>query len=157
MSALADLLVAVAVVALVVSRQLKARRVDTERRLWLLPLILGVLALRDPKLLDPGHPTAAALLLAGSLATVLAMGCVWGWTVRLWRESDGTVWARGTAATAAAWGGMLVLRLGWWGLGSALHVRQDTSALLLSLGVLLLARGVVVNRRAARRFEPVGV
>jgi hypothetical protein len=157
MSALADLLVAVAVVALVVTRQLKARRVDTERRLWLLPLVLGVPALRDPGLLDPGHRATAALLLAGSLVTVLAMGCVWGWTVRLWRDSDGTIWARGTAATAAAWGGMLVLRLGWWGLGSALHVRQGTSALLLSLGVLLLARGVVVNWRAARRFEPVGV
>lgn len=79
---------------------------------------------------------------------VLAMGTVWGWTVRLWRDSEGTLWSKGTAATVAAWGAMIALRLGLYGLGSALHVHQSSNALLLTLGVLLLVRGAVVNWRA---------
>ncbi|MEU9134046.1 CcdC protein domain-containing protein [Kitasatospora sp. NPDC048540] len=150
MSGLVNVLVVLAVIALVVTRQLRARKVDTDRRLWVLPVVLAVLAVRDPQLVDPAHRAAAAGLLAASVATVLAMGCVWGWTVRLWREADGSVWAKGTKATVAAWVGMIVLRLGWYGLGVALHVHQSSSALLLSLAGLLLVRGLVVNRRVQR-------
>ncbi|MFJ1706178.1 DUF1453 domain-containing protein [Kitasatospora sp. NPDC088346] len=150
MIGLVNVLVVLAVIALVVTRQLRPRAVDTERRFWLLPVILAVLALRDRQLIDPAHRVEAVGLLAASVLTVLAMGCVWGWTVRLWREEDGTLWARGTKATVAAWIGMIVLRLGWYGLGAALHVRQSSSALLLSLAGLLLVRGLVVNWRAAR-------
>lgn len=47
MTGLVNILVILAVLALVVRRQFQVRKVDTERRLWLLPLILGALALRD--------------------------------------------------------------------------------------------------------------
>ena len=148
MSGLVNILVIVAVVALVVHRQFRAQKIDTERRFWLLPLILGGLALRDPHLIDPHHRADAIALLLASVVLVVAMGSVWGWTVRLWREGDGSLWAKGTAATVAAWAGMIVLRLGLYGIGSALHVHQSTNALLLTVGVLLLVRGVVVNWRA---------
>ncbi|MDH6127759.1 CcdC protein domain-containing protein [Kitasatospora sp. GP82] len=157
MPALANALIALAVIALVVSRQLRAQRLDTERRFWLLPAILAVIALRDPKLIDSTHQTESVALLVASVIVVLAMGSVWGWTVRIWRDGDGALWAQGTKATIAAWGAMIALRIGLYGLGSALHVHQSTNALLLTLGALLLVRGVVVNWRARSLEQPHGV
>lgn len=148
MTALVNIVVIIAVLALVVRRQMRAQRLDTERRFWLLPLILGVLALRDPQLIDHDHAALSAVLLGASLVAVLAMGSVWGWTVRLWRAADGAVWAKGTKATVAAWVGMIAIRLGLYGIGSAMHVHQAGSALMLGIAVMLLVRSLVVNWRA---------
>ncbi|GAA0658105.1 hypothetical protein GCM10010193_05980 [Kitasatospora atroaurantiaca] len=148
MTGLVNLLVLLSVIVIVVRRQLKPRRLDTERRFWLIPLVLAVLALRDPHLVDTAHRTVSIALLSASLLVTLAMGAVWGWTGKVWRKPDGTVWTKGTKATIAAWSGMIAVRLGLYGLGAALHLRQSTSVLLLSLGALLLVRGLVVNWRA---------
>ncbi|MFB7665561.1 DUF1453 domain-containing protein [Kitasatospora sp. NPDC056138] len=156
MSALVNVLIAIAVMALVVSRQMRARKFDTERRFWLLPLILAVIALRDPRLVDPAHRAESVGLLIASVVVVLAVGSVWGWTVRLWRDRDGAVWAQGTRTTLAVWGGMIAIRLGLYAVGAALHVQQSSSALLLSLGALLLVRGLVVNWRARSLEQPYG-
>lgn len=153
MSSVANLLVIAAVVVLVVQRQMRVQRLDTERRFWLLPLILGVLALRDPQLIDHRHTALSVALLAAGMVTVLAMGTVWGWTVRIWRASDGTVLLKGTKATLAAWGGMIAIRIGLYAIGSALHVHQAGSVLMLGMAVLLLVRSLVVNWRA-RTLEP---
>ncbi|MGW2252734.1 DUF1453 domain-containing protein [Kitasatospora sp. NPDC001660] len=148
MTALVNIVVITAVLVLVVQRQMRARRLDTQRRFWLLPLILGVLAVRDPQLIDHDHAAVSAVLLACSLVAVLAMGSVWGWTVRLRQAEDGSVWAKGTKATVAAWVGMIAIRLGLYGIGSAMHVHQASSALMLGLAVMLLVRSLVVNWRA---------
>ncbi|MDH6709961.1 hypothetical protein P3T27_006710 [Kitasatospora sp. MAA19] len=148
MSALVNVVVIAAVMVLVVQRQMRAQRLDTERRFWLLPLILGAIALRDPQLVDHQHTAVSAALLATGLVAVLAMGSVWGWTVRLWRAEDGAVWAKGTKATVAAWVGMIAIRLGLYGIGAALHVHQAGSVLMLGLAVMLLVRALVVNWRA---------
>ncbi|MFF3114458.1 DUF1453 domain-containing protein [Kitasatospora sp. NPDC057904] len=148
MTALVNIVVIIAVLALVVRRQMRAQRLDAERRFWLLPLILGALALRDPQLIDHDHAALSAVLLGASLVAVLAMGSVWGWTVRLWRAADGSVWAKGTKATVAAWVGMIAIRLGLYGIGSAMHVHQAGSALMLGIAVMLLVRSLVVNWRA---------
>ncbi|MFD8596540.1 DUF1453 domain-containing protein [Kitasatospora sp. NPDC059646] len=148
MTALSNVLIAVAVIVLVVGRQLRARRLDTERRFWLLPLVLAAVALRDPVLIDPDHQAAAALILAGSLVTTLGMGCAWGWTMRIWRDRDGALWTRGSTATVFAWVGAIVIRIGWYGVGTALHVHQSSSVLMLSLGLLLLVRSAAVAWRA---------
>ncbi|MEU5389132.1 MULTISPECIES: CcdC protein domain-containing protein [Kitasatospora] len=148
MTALSDVLIAAAVIVLVVGRQLRARRLDTERRFWLLPLVLAAVALRDPVLIDPHHRVAAAVLLAGSMLTTAGMGCAWGWTVRIWRETDGTLWSKGTTATVFAWVGAILIRAAWYGVGAALHVHQSSSVLLLSLGLLLLVRSAAVQWRS---------
>jgi hypothetical protein len=150
---IANVLITVAVLALVVSRQFRARRVGTDRRVWVLPLVLAALALRDPHLVDPAHRTAAVALLAAGVLLAGVSGCVWGWTTRVWREADGTVWSRGTRVTVAAWAGTLLLRAGLYGLGSGLGVRQNSQGLLLTVAALLLARGAVVAWRA-RTLEP---
>ncbi|MGV9267143.1 DUF1453 domain-containing protein [Kitasatospora sp. NPDC003701] len=154
MTGLVNILVIIAVVALVLRRQLRPQRLDTERRFWVLPLVLAVLALRDPGLVDGAHRALSIGLTAGSLLVVLAMGCVWGWTVRVWRGADGTLWTRGTKATAAAWAGMIAVRIGLFGLGAALHVHQSGSGFMLGLAVLLVVRTLVVNWRARSLESP---
>ncbi|WP_329489868.1 DUF1453 domain-containing protein [Kitasatospora sp. NBC_01246] len=154
MTGLVNVLVIIAVVALVLRRQLSPQRLDTERRFWVLPLVLAVLALRDPGLVDGAHRALSIGLTAASLLVVLAMGCVWGWTVRIWRGEDGALWTRATKATGAAWAGMVVVRIGLYGLGAALHVHQSGSALMLGLAALLVVRTVVVNWRARELATP---
>ncbi|MFB7475709.1 DUF1453 domain-containing protein [Kitasatospora sp. NPDC056184] len=155
MSAQLDVALVVVVTVLVLRRQMRARRLDTERRSWVLPVVLGAVALRDPQLLDRRDTAWSAVLVGSGLLAVLAAGSVWGWTVRIWREADGALWVRGTAATPAAWGGLIAIRFGLFGIGEVLHLRQSSSALLLGLAVLLVVRTLVVNWRA-RALEPPG-
>ncbi|MER5638702.1 DUF1453 domain-containing protein [Kitasatospora sp. NPDC002227] len=150
MSAGFNVLIVLAVTILVIARQFRARQLDSEKRVWLIPLILAVLSLRDPALVDPHHQVAAICLIAVGMAVEIALGSVWGWTSRLWRESDGSVWVKGTPAALAAWLGMMVVRGGLYGTGAALGVRQGTSDLLLALAALLLVRGLVLRWRAER-------
>ncbi|MFD8234354.1 hypothetical protein ACFV20_21060 [Streptomyces sp. NPDC059696] len=73
MSGLVDALVIVLVSVVVIARQFRARRIDSDRRWWLVPAILVVLALREPGLLNPQHPTASALLLDAQHPTASAL------------------------------------------------------------------------------------
>ncbi|GAA1981759.1 DUF1453 family protein [Kitasatospora viridis] len=148
MTNVVNIIVILGVVAFIVSRQFRAQQINPNRRFWLVPIILAVVALRDPHVIDRTHEGAAVALLLGSVVLVLVMGLVWGWTVRLWRASDGSVWMKGTVATVGAWSGLIAMRVGLYGLGAALHVHQSSSALLLTLGALLLSRSLVVNWRA---------
>ncbi|MCX4757686.1 DUF1453 domain-containing protein [Kitasatospora purpeofusca] len=155
MPTLVDAALVVVVMVLVLRRQMRPRLLDTDRRFWLLPLVLAVVALRDPQLIDRRDTVWSVVLLGCGTVAVLAAGSVWGWTVRLWRDADGALWSRGTRATLAAWGGTVAVRAGLFGLGAALHLRQSSSALLLSLAVLLLVRSLVVHWRA-RSLLPLG-
>ncbi|MFF7592536.1 DUF1453 domain-containing protein [Kitasatospora purpeofusca] len=154
MSTLVDAALVVVVTVLVLRRQMRPRRLDTDRRFWVLPLVLAVVALRDPQLIDRRDTAWSVVLLGCGVVAVLAAGSVWGWTVRLWREADGALWSQGTGATLAAWGGTVAIRFGLFGLGAALHLRQSGSALLLSLAVLLLVRSLVVHWRARALVTP---
>jgi len=143
-----NILAVIAVAALVVGRQFKARRYDADRRIWLLPLVLGALALSDQHLIDPGHTALAVLLIALGVVVEIALGSVWGWTAKLWHAEDGALWVKGTPAAFAAWIGVLAMRGGLYALGTALGVHHTSSELLLALAVLLLVRGLVLGWRA---------
>lgn len=156
MSGLVDALVIVAVIVLVVVRQFRASRIDTDRRWWLLPASLAVVVLRDPHMVDPHHHTASIALLAAELVTGLAVGAGWAWTTRIWAEPDGAVWCRSTKASGAVWGVGIGLRVGLLALGAALGVHQDSSALLLALAATLLVRSGVLAWRA-RCLGPAAV
>ncbi|MEU1513676.1 DUF1453 domain-containing protein [Streptomyces sp. NPDC005811] len=150
MSGLIDALVIVAVAALVIVRQFRARRVDTDRRWWLLPAVLAVVALREHHLLDAHHFLASSLILGAELLVSLAAGAGWAWTTRMWVESGGAVWSKSTRASV----GVLILgiglRVGLFALGALFGVRQDSSALLLALAGTLLVRSGILIRRAQR-------
>ncbi|AWT45932.1 MULTISPECIES: DUF1453 domain-containing protein [Streptomyces] len=148
MPGLVNALVIVAVAALVITRQFAARRIDDDRRWWLLPAILTVMAVRSPGILDAQHRAASACLLAAELLIAVATGAGWAWTTRIWVEADGAVWSRTTRAGAAVWAGGIALRLSLFGLGTALGIHQDSSALLLALALTLLVRSGILVLRA---------
>lgn len=147
MPGLVNALLIVAVVVVVIARQFRTRRIDTDKRWWIVPVVMIVVALRKPGVLDAHHHTASALLLGAELLIGLAMGAGWAWTTRIWADPDGAVWSKSTKASMAVWGVGIALRAGLFALGAGLGVPQDSSALLLALAVTLLVRsGVLVQR-----------
>lgn len=156
MSGLVNGLLIVAVVALVVVRQFRARRIDVGRRWWLVPAVLAVMALREPGLLDVHHRIGSLLLVGAELLVGLATGAGWAWTTRIWVAADGAVWSRSTKASAAVWLVGIGLRAGLFACGALTGVHQDSSALMLGLaGTLLVRSGIVVWRGHALGPAPV--
>ncbi|MCX4547726.1 DUF1453 domain-containing protein [Streptomyces sp. NBC_01387] len=149
-STLTDVVVIVAVVALVLARQFRPQRIGRDRRWWLLPAVLVFVSLRQHGLLDVHHRTASVALIAGELLAGLVMGAGWAWTTKVWSEADGTVWARGTKATAAVWVVGLLVRFGVAGIGAMAGVRLGTGAMLLALASSLLVRSGVLAWRAGQ-------
>jgi hypothetical protein len=148
MSGLVNALLIVAVVVVVIVRQFRARPIDTGRRWWLLPVILAVVALREPGILDAHHRTASALLLATEMLVGLVMGAAWAWTTRLWTQADGVVWTKSTKASAAVWFAGIAVRVGLYALGAVVGVHQDSAALMLGLALTLLVRAGILVWRA---------
>ncbi|MFH9659016.1 DUF1453 domain-containing protein [Streptomyces sp. NPDC017248] len=148
MSGLVNALVIVAVVALVITRQFRAHAIDADRRWWLPPVVLAVVALREPRILDAHHRVESAVLLAVELLIGLLTGAGWGWTTRVWTAPDDAVWAKSTTASIAVWIVGIALRAGVFALGALRGVHQDSSALLLGLAGTLLVRGAVLAWRA---------
>ncbi|MEH0575148.1 MULTISPECIES: DUF1453 domain-containing protein [Streptomyces] len=147
MSGLLNALVIVAVAVLVIVRQFRASRMDTDRRWWLLPGILAVIALREPGLLDARHPTESVLVLGAEVVVSLVMGAAWAWTTRIWVEPDGAVWSKSTKASAAVWAVGIGLRAGLFAVGALMGVHQHSSDLMLGLaGTLLVRSGILIWR-----------
>ncbi|MGW0083768.1 DUF1453 domain-containing protein [Streptomyces sp. NPDC003393] len=154
MSGLVNVLVIVAVAALVIVRQFAARRLDADRRWWVLPAILTFVALREPGIIDAHHRAESIALLAAELLIGLGTGAGWALTTRIWAEPDGTVWTKSTKASAAVWIGGIALRVALFALGAVLGVRQESGALMVALaGTLLVRSGVLVWR--TRALTPV--
>jgi len=155
MSGLVNALAIAAVVVLVVVRQFRAQQIGAGRRWWLLPVILAVVALREPGIVDAHHRTESVVLLGTELLIGLATGAGWAWTTRIWVEPDGTVWSKSTKASVTVWVVGIALRVGLFALGAALGVHQDSSALLVALAATLLVRsGTLVWR--AQSVAPTG-
>ncbi|MFJ9815306.1 DUF1453 domain-containing protein [Streptomyces sp. NPDC101151] len=148
MSGLVNALVIVAVIAIVIGRQFRARAIDTDRRWWLLPAILAVVALREPGILDAHHRTESAVLLAVEVLIGLATGAGWAWTTRIWTAPDGVVWTKSTKASVFVWLGGIALRVGIFAVGAVSGVHQDSSALMLGLAGTLLVRAGILTWRA---------
>ncbi|MER7840289.1 DUF1453 domain-containing protein [Streptomyces sp. NPDC096040] len=148
MSGLVNALLIVAVIVVVIVRQFRARPINTGRRWWLLPVVLAVVALREPGILDAHHRAESALLLGMELLVGLVMGAAWAWTTRVWTEPDGVVWTKSTKASAVVWFVGIAVRVGLVGLGALAGVHQDSSALMLGLAVTLLVRAGILVWRA---------
>ncbi|GGW20603.1 DUF1453 domain-containing protein [Streptomyces capoamus] len=147
MSGLVNALAIAAVAAIVIARQFRARAIDTDRRWWLLPAVLAVVALREPGVLDAHHRLESAALLAVELLIALVTGIGWGWTTRIWTAPDGIRWTKSTKASVAVWAVGIALRAGVFALGYALGLHQDGSALMLGLAGTLLVRGGILTWR----------
>ncbi|MEV7321401.1 DUF1453 domain-containing protein [Streptomyces sp. NPDC093970] len=148
MPGLVNALLIVAVVVVVIVRQFRARPIDTGRRWWLLPVILAVVALREPGILDAHHHTESAVLLGAEMLVGLGTGAAWAWTTRVWTEPDGVVWTKSTKASAMVWFLGIGVRVGLFALGAAVGVHQDSSAFMLGLALTLLVRAGILVWRA---------
>ncbi|MFE3886007.1 DUF1453 domain-containing protein [Streptomyces lydicus] len=149
MSGLLNIVVITAAVAWVFVRQFSARRVASEdKKWWLIPVVLTVLAVRQPGLLDPGNREASAVLLGVEILIGLACGVGWAWTTRIWTDADGAVWSKGGWAAAGVWLCGMVLRIGLMGTAAAVGVHQGGGATMLSVAAMLLTRAGVTTWRA---------
>jgi hypothetical protein len=102
--AVLNIVIGLAVVALLISRQLRSRPVQESSAVRLV-VILGVIGVIDMVSAAKHHtvgPSAVSLI---ALGLVLAGGFgAWrAMTVRVWRNTDGTAWRQGTLATAVLW------------------------------------------------------
>lgn len=148
MSGLVNALVILAVVGVVIARQLRPRRISGGRRWWSVPAVLIVLAVRNGGLIDPEHHNTAIVLLAAELLIGAVMGVAWAATTRMWTEKDGSVWSQGTKATITVWVLGIAIRAGLYAAAVAMGVRQDSGSVLLAVAATLLIRGGVLVRRA---------
>ncbi|MEV5609611.1 DUF1453 domain-containing protein [Streptomyces sp. NPDC052225] len=157
MSGLTDVLVIVAAVALVLVRQFRTARLSTDRRWWLLPALLAFFAIRDGSLTDPHHLTGSVILLVVELLVSLGIGVGWAFTTRVWRDEQGDVWTKGTAATVGTWIGGIAVRAAVVGIGLALGIHLGSSALMLGFALSLLVRaGTLMWRADGLRSAYVG-
>jgi Protein of unknown function (DUF1453) len=139
-------LVIAAVVILVLVRRFGARQV-AETKLLILPLVVGFIGIRQGRLLDQHHLALSTGLFAVEVAVAVAMGLGLGLTMRMWRETDGSLWTKGTKTTVAVFVTSLVLRGGLAAAGLAMGVHTETGALLVSVAVWLLAQNAAISWR----------
>ncbi|WP_306318094.1 MULTISPECIES: DUF1453 domain-containing protein [unclassified Streptomyces] len=150
MSGFPTVLVIVAVVALVLVRQFRTERLAGDRKWWLLPAILAVLAVRDGAVTDPHHVTGSVVLLAVQLVVSAGIGVGWAFTTRVWTDERGDAWTKGTVATAGAWLGGVAARACVVGIGLAMGIHLGSSSLMLGFAVSLLVRSGLLMLRADR-------
>ncbi|MGW5350842.1 DUF1453 domain-containing protein [Streptomyces sp. NPDC004031] len=153
MSGWLNALVIVAVLGLVIARQVRPRRISARGRWWLIPGILLVLAIRDGGLVDPAHRDLSVLLLCAELLVGAGIGLAWARTSRVWTGRDGAVWTQGTRASITVWVVGIAARVALYAAGAAAGVREETGSVLLAVGLTLLIRAALLVRRA-RGVEP---
>ncbi|WP_174244013.1 DUF1453 family protein [Streptomyces sp. TM32] len=149
MSGTLNIVVIIGVIALVFIRQFAAQRISSEGKAWwLIPVVLTVMAVRQPGLVDPVHHVASAVLLGLEILIGLACGAGWAWTTRIWTDEDGAVWTKGSWAAAGVWLCGMVLRVGLMGIAAATGIHQGSAATMLSVAAMLLTRAGVTTWRA---------
>lgn len=141
-----SIVISVAILALILYRQLQVRRTSSRMVLPIVVLVIGVVSLtRGSTRLTGGELGILIALLAvdaGGLGAVRAL------TVRLWRDQQ-DVLRQGTWVTIVLW----LVGLGIHeGVDAIAHI--PASSTLLYLGVTLLAQQAVLQLRVSRMTTP---
>ena len=151
-----DVILGLAVLALLIYRQLSARPVNASA-LRLIAILVVIGLIQTYQFLSKGHnhPLTFAAL-GGSLVLAAIFGALRAGTVRVWLQ-DGQPWSQGNLVTAVLWIGSLVAHLGY----DVLVVHGPgarglgTATIILYLAVTLGFQRVLVFRRA-HRLQPAG-
>lgn len=152
-----ELVIGVAILGLLVFRQLQARPLRANPRLLVILFAVGVIETWGYFHGQKHAASAAALALVGSLVLAAVFGAVRAFTVRIWQQ-DGQPWVQGNLLTAALWVLALAAHLGFdYLVGQHKDVGDIGNAtvvlyLVASLGV----QRVVMTYRAQRR-DPAAV
>jgi hypothetical protein len=114
---LTSLVIGVAVLALLVVRQLSVRRLNESYRLVLIIAIIGVVEFVSFLNAHHGHRTEVIEAVLGSLAIAAVTGAIRAPTVKIWRDDSGQLLRQGTWLTAVFGSYRWRLILGmtpWW-------------------------------------------
>jgi hypothetical protein len=99
-------LIGIAVVVLVLYRQLQPRSVreqSSARFVAVLGVLGGIDVARATQKVSAAAAVEGVVAVAVALVIGAGLGVLRGRTVRLWQEPDGSVWQRGSATTVALW------------------------------------------------------
>lgn len=97
-----SLVIGLAVLALVLFRQLATRRLSENYRLSVILAVIGVVQFVDFLKGHPGNPAGITAAVAGSLVLAAGFGVARALTVRVWRQG-GQLMRKGTWITALLW------------------------------------------------------
>ncbi len=151
-----NLVIGVAVLALLIYRQLRARPVRGNQRLVLVLVVIGLI--EAVQYMQKLHSVSVAIVaLAGSLVLAAVFGAARAATVRLWMQ-DGQPWVQGNLLTAALWVLALAAHLGYdYLVGQHKDIGGiGTATVVLYLAVSLGVQRLIVTLRA-QRLDPVAV
>ena len=150
------LVIGVAVLGLLIYRQLIARPVRGNQRIVLILVIVGLI--ETVQYLQKLHAGSVAVVaLVGSLILAAVFGAARAATVKIWLQ-DGQAWAKGNLLTAALWIVALAAHLGYdYLIGQHKDIGDlGDATVLLYLAVSLAVQRVIVSARA-QRLNPVSV
>jgi hypothetical protein len=147
------LVIGVAVLGLLIYRQLVARPVRGNQRIVLILVIIGLIETAQ-YLQKERAGSAAIAALAGSLVLAAVFGAARAATVRIWVQ-DGQAWVKGNMLTAALWVAAVAAHLGYdYVIGQHKDLSNIGGAtVLLYLAISLAVQRVIVTARA-QRLDP---
>ena len=145
-----DLLIGLAVLALILVRQMQVRPVRASMRLPLILAIIGVVELTQ--FLDHNHHSATVYAaLAGSLVLAGITGAIRAMTVRVWIDG-GQALRQGTWITALLWIASLAAHLGYDYVvdGKGPQAGLGTASLTLYFAVTYTIQRLILQAKADR-------
>ena len=149
-----DLLIGLAVLALILVRQMQVRPVRANMRLPLILAVLGVIELTQ--FLRHNHHTATVYAaLVGSLVLAAITGAIRAMTVRVWFDA-GQALRQGTWITALLWIASLGVHLGYDYVvdGKGPQAGLGTASLTLYFAVTYTIQRLILQARAQRSRGP---
>lgn len=148
----ANLLIGLAVLALVLSRQLMTRRLSESYRFAVILAVIGVVQFVEFLNGHPHDDGGIAAAVGGSLVLAAAFGAARTPTIRVWRE-NGQLLRKGTWLTAALWVVALAAHLGYDYLvaGHIAGKNVGDATILLYLVVTLTVQRFLLLNRVARQ------
>jgi hypothetical protein len=145
-----NLLIGLAVLALLVYRQLQVRPVRANFRLPLILAVIGVIQLSQ-FLKNDHHTGTVFAALAGSLALAALFGAIRAMTVRVWIQA-GQALRQGTWVTAVLWVVSLGVHLGYDYLvdGKGAQAGLGTASLTLYFAITYTIQRFILQAKAQR-------
>ncbi|OXM71658.1 DUF1453 family protein [Amycolatopsis vastitatis] len=150
MNSTVNVVAGLAVLALLVVRQIRKRplREDPRPVVLVVLLVLGILQLGTYLKVVPASAAVIALLVA-TLLLGAGFGAVRAWSVRIWRE-DGQLWRQGSRLTAVLWLVGFGVHIGLDALFDGVAHGLGVGSILLYLAVSLGVQRLFVQSRASR-------
>jgi len=145
-----NLVIGLAVLALLVVRQMSPRRLNDSYRLPLIIAVIGAFEFASYLKTHHGHQNEIVAAVAGSLVLAGLTGAMRTPTIRLWRQ-DGQLMRQGNWLTAVLWAVSLGAHLGYDRLvgGTAASTVGDAT-ILLYLAVTFTVQRWILLARASR-------